>query len=199
MQWEQCTAGGMESCQRDVGEVDHKGFLIDGQQADGFSPEHFTEEDIVFFPAEMAVAVDGAYEHVVLVVDLRFPRRIGARRSLVHTGRSLHGERLMRPYLVIVLTEAIQFALLGTPVLSRAQLLLEGAVHAFVSSVLLRMSGLDAFRHDAQLDPPDRQPRQAAERRRGERRPVVGADGSRQPMLAESSFEDGAYPLGIGL
>ena len=61
--------------------------------------------------------------------------------------------------MVLLATKPIQFALLATPVLGRIQILLEGAVHAFVASVLLRMTGLDALRHDAQLDPTYRQTR----------------------------------------
>ena len=34
-------------------------------------------------------------------------------------------------------------------------------MHAFVSSILLRLGRLDEFRKDAQADPPDRQPGEA--------------------------------------
>ena len=72
-------------------------------------------------------------------------------------------------------------------------------MHAFVPSVLLRMSRLDPFWPDAQLHPPYRQPRQPAHRARGERRPVVGADRLGHSMLAECGLEDGLHPRAVGL
>jgi hypothetical protein len=36
----------------------------------------------------------------------------------------------------------------------RSGLLFERAMHAFMSPILLRLAGLDAFGHDTELDPP---------------------------------------------
>jgi hypothetical protein len=68
----------------------------------------------------------------------------------------------MRPHLVVLLAETLQGSLLRTPVPGRGRrhFLLQGAMHALVPPVLLGMSGGDAFRHNPQLDPPHRQPRQ---------------------------------------
>ena len=62
-------------------------------------------------------------------------------------------------------------------------------MHAFVSGVLLRMSGFDEFGRDAELYPPDGQLREASECGRSERCSVVGANAKRQAVLFEQSFE----------
>ena len=97
------------------------------------------------------------------------------------------------------MTETIQLALLTAPVGGRLHLLLQGAVHALVPPVLLRVSGLDALVRDAELGPPHGQPRQASNGRAGKRRTVIGAYRPRQPILAEGGFKDGSYALRVGL
>ncbi len=119
----------------------------------------------------------------------------------VHRRRRLHGQRLVRTLFVVLAAEPVEGPLLGPPVgrRRRRRRFLQRAVHPFMSSVLLRVAGLDALRHDAQLDPPHRQPRQPGHRARGERRPVVGAHHLRHPVLAKRRFEDGLHPLRVGL
>lgn len=56
-------------------------------------------------------------------------------------------------------------------------------------TVLLRPPRLDPVRRDAELDPPHREPGEPADRLRRERRPVVDADGPRQPVLSEEAVE----------
>src|SRR5271157_422029 len=54
-------------------------------------------------------------------------------------------------------------------------------------------------RHDPQLDPLHRQPRQAGDGRRGKGRSVVGSDRLRQSILAERGFEDRLHPRRVRL
>ena len=73
--------------------------------------------------------------------------------------RRQHAERrLVRSHVIVLLSEAIRSAAAArrTIVLGwrHGRLLLEGAVHAFMPPVLLRVSGLDTLGHDAELDPP---------------------------------------------
>ena len=72
-------------------------------------------------------------------------------------------------------------------------------MHALQLPILLRMPRLDALRHDAQLHPPHRQPRQPGKGPRGERRPVVGADRQRHAVLAKRRFEDRLHPRRVRL
>ena len=62
----------------------------------------------------------------------------------------------MRPDVIEGATEVVEVALLGTEVgLRRSRgLALEGSVHSFVTAVLLRLTGLDGLRTDAEPDPP---------------------------------------------
>ena len=101
----------------------------------------------------------------------------------------------MRPDVIEGATEVVEVALLGTEVGLRrpSGLALEGAVHSFVTSVLLRLTGLDGLRTDAEPDPPSAQPCEASEADGSEGRTVVGADDGGQAELAESPDE---YRLG---
>src|SRR4249920_419895 len=98
----------------------------------------------------------------------------------------LEGQRFVRSLLVVLAPEAIEGVLLRAPVggWRTGSLLLQGAVHAFVPPVLLGMAGLNAFRPNAQLQPPHRQARQSAQRARCEGRAVVATNGLRHAVLA---------------
>jgi len=84
-------------------------------------------------------------------------------RGHLNTCWRLHIERLVGAHLVEVMTETIQLALLAAPVCRRLLLQLEGAVHAFMPPVPLRVSGLDTLVRDAELGPPHRQPGKSPE------------------------------------
>jgi len=68
----------------------------------------------------------------------------------------------------------------------------ESSVHTLVAAVLLGLAGLDELGEDAEADPPDREPGEAAERVGGEGGAVVGADTLGQAVLAEEALEDGS-------
>ena len=57
-------------------------------------------------------------------------------------------------------------------------------------AVLLRSSRLNALVADAELDPPDAELGETAERLRGERIAVVGTHSLRQAVLLEEALED---------
>ena len=65
---------------------------------------------------------------------------------------------------------------------------LQRLMQPFPTSVLLRLAGVNPLRDDPQLQPPYRQPRQSAHGQRRQRWPLVGAQRSRQSILAESRF-----------
>lgn len=94
-------------------------------------------------------------------------------------------QTLVRSLFVVVDAETVKEFLLRLPVRRRrmSDCLLEGAVHPFVAAVLLRLPRLDAFRQNAQSNPPRKQARQAARARAGEGSAVVGADATGQADL----------------
>jgi hypothetical protein len=69
---------------------------------------------------------------------------------------------------------------------------LQGQMHAFVASVLLRVTGLDAFDLDAEPEPPDRQLAEAEERIGAcEGNAVVGANGLGQTESLKTASNTG--------
>ena len=96
--------------------------------------------------------------------------------------------------------EPIERALLGgqMPVGWAGGRGLQGAMHPFVGAVLLWTRRQDPLVLNAQPDPPHVELREAVDAGGGERHPVVGADGARQPVLAEEALENGpdAHALG---
>src|SRR6266700_2308665 len=142
-----------------------------------------------------------AYQHRRRVVRLGHARGKFSRRRLINFRRRAHLERFVGTHLIVFLPKAIQRLLLLAAIARRRLrgLGFQRAMHTLVPAVLLRMPGLDALGHDAQLDPPHRQTRQPGQRPRSKRRAGVGADGLRQAVLAESRFKNGLHAPGVGL
>ena len=118
------------------------------------------------------MALHAAYQHRGGIFHFRHAARILPWRRLIDAGWRLHPPPFVRTHLVIFQAETIQFPLLRPPIFRRRHgyFLLQGAMHPLVPSVLFRMPGFDPLRHDAQLQPPHRQPRQPGQ---GRGRPVV--------------------------
>lgn len=74
-------------------------------------------------------------------------------------------QRLVRPLMVVDLSERVEAALLGPEVLpGRAcRASLQGSVHAFVAAVLMGARRLNQLGPDAQLDPADGESREASD------------------------------------
>ncbi len=71
-------------------------------------------------------------------------------------------------------------------------------MHPFVGAVLLGTGGQDPLVLNAQQQPPHVELRETVDPRRGERHPVVGANGSRQAVLPEEAIEDGPDAEALG-
>src|SRR5262249_47835695 len=74
----------------------------------------------------------------------------------------------------------------------------EGAVHPFMTPVLLGTGWLGPFMRDPKPHPPNRQLAQAGQGARGERCAVVGADTVGQPALSEDLLEYGLGRAALG-
>ena len=61
-------------------------------------------------------------------------------------------------------------------------------MHALMTPVLLRVSGVDSLQLNPEPDPPHAEPRKPRQARRGERRTVIGKDPRGQAVLPESRF-----------
>src|ERR1700722_1173402 len=103
-------------------------------------------------PKELTMLEHAPHLHGRVVLWLAHPRRIGTQGTSVNRLGRLHREPLGRTELVILLAKLVEGPLLRSPVgpRRRDRRFLQGAMHALVSSVLLRMSWLDPLRHDAQ-------------------------------------------------
>src|SRR5260370_23925278 len=153
--------------------------------------ECLADENQFAMPPDLAVAADPAQLEVGGLVRILEPVRISSRRRRVVPCRRSLAERLMRALMIDLGAERIEAPLLGRRGGGwRAGALdLEGPMHSFMASVLLRLAGLDSLRRNAELDPPHREPAQSSRSYRGERRAVVRANRVRQSLLSEHPLQ----------
>lgn len=119
------------------------------------------------------------------IVDVR-QSGVWTRGRLVDLRRALHIQSFVRALVVEDLDKLVETRLLLKKIGGGrfGRFFFQREMHAFVTPVLLRMSGLDAFDADAQAQPPHRELAQVKERVCGrERYPVVAADVGGQTAL----------------
>src|SRR5216684_2414299 len=145
-------------------------------QTNQFTDQRSGDENQLALPFNLAVAADPAQVAVAGRERILPAGRIGARRGRVNRRRRYLAQRLMRPLVIELVAEVIEALLLGSERGGRrlGGFCLEGLVHAFMPPVLLGLARHNAHWGDAQLDPPHRQPAQAAGGQRGERRSIIG-------------------------
>src|SRR5688500_10970956 len=97
----------------------------------------------------------------------------------------------MRPLLVVLPAKGVETPLLSPRVGGRwaGGCALEGAVHALVAGVVLRLAWPDSLVLNAQPNPPHRQRAQSVQPGGRKRRAVVRADRSRQADAPKQPFE----------
>jgi hypothetical protein len=125
----------------------------------------------------------------ILDVSKTLGIRLG--RGSIKSSRRHLSESLMRPMVVVDSAKIIAPVLLSLRISSRRShgILFQSTMKPLMSTVLLGMTGVNALRHDAQLDPPHGQRRQSAGSYRGKGRAIVGADGQRQTVLLKDPLK----------
>ena len=151
--------------------------------------------------SDLPIATDLPHRHPNLVLRGGYPARVGSKRRMVAACWRLLSQHLVWPLGVVAVTKGVKDSLLPAPgrLGWTGRLCLERAVQPFQSSVLFRVARLGPFRHDAQLDPPNRQRREASQNHTRKGRFVVGPDGPRQSVLPKGTFEDLAHLRPVGL
>src|SRR5215207_6729605 len=138
------------------------------------------EEDFVV-PGDTAIRPHPPQLEMTRVYEARQPGRQRPRGWLIVGGRRRLPQRLMGPLVVVLPTELRKAPLLrGTSGRWRAgRLSLQHRVELLMGTVLLWVPGQNTLRLNPQLQPPDRQARQAPEASAGKGRPVVASHPSR--------------------
>src|SRR5258708_4958541 len=152
--------------------------------ADEFSDQGLADEDKLALPLDLTCVADAANLMIGIIPGVFDPVRHGALRGGVKLRRRPLPERLGRTLLVGMPAKVIEADLaVGWVSGSWAvRLFLQGAMHALVPPILLRRSGADEVRFDAELEPPGRQPGQTARTGRPERCSIIAADRKREPI-----------------
>src|SRR6185503_19157869 len=163
--------------------------VVDGLEADPFPAQH--PGYIPVTPATGDVAVwQHTPEQIVLGIgELGHYFRIRPWGVLiVHRRGLITPKGLVRALVVVDVKIALEGALLLLEVGLNTTAALKGAVQSLMPRILLRTSGLDTLRNDAQLDPPQREPGKTAQATGTKGLAVVGADRPRQPIGAKRTL-----------
>src|SRR4051794_247320 len=151
-------------------DLDRPHAVVDFFKADIVAGERASEKDDVLRPQDAAVRADAPHLEMAGVVEGRdAARQRSIRGGVVRRGWGLT-ERLVRPLVVVFVTKAAKAALLRARGASRrtGRLRLEHGVELLMGPVLFGMPGQNALEPNAELQPPHREPGQAAQARAGE-------------------------------
>ena len=146
--------------------------------ADGLPGKNLAEVDLLVAQADAPAA--GNHDGFIGEgrVDVR-QSSVGTQRRLIDLSGTFHLQCFVRTLVVKDVEEAIKAGLLLQKVGSGrlGGFFLESEMHAFVTTVLLGMAGLDAFNANSQAEPPDRKLAQIKQGVRGsEGHTVIAAD-----------------------
>ena len=146
--------------------------------------------------ADGAGVGDALDDEVTRILERRQRAGVRAGRRVIQGTRCAAAQELMRALVVVLLSKAVECALLGGERGARGanRAPLQGLMHAFVGTVLLGVRGQDPLVLNAQTQPPHVERREAVQRRGGEGHTVVGPHRPRQPVLTEEPIENGPHP-----
>ena len=164
-----------------------------------FWPAKTTE--IYFAAFEAYPATPGDADRVVVKRGGEFLKSpVDAGRSHVELSGDFHAQGLVWPCVVIALEEGIEAGLLLEDVGGGGLggFRLEGEMHAFVPTILLRRTGLDAL--EVEAEPPDGEGAEAIQRMgRGKGHAVVGANdlGKADSLKVRSKTVKAKFPASL--
>ncbi len=172
--------------------VDIPDAVVDFLEADIFPGTGDGDVDPATVPPEATVGADIAHlEAVGILEGWQFVgHRPGGR--CIAGGRGAPVERLMRALMVELLADVVELLLLCAPggAGRSGGVGLQRAMQALVATVLVRFTGFDDRRQDAQADPPCGQPGEPGQGVGGERHAIVRADTLGQAACFEHARED---------
>ena len=165
--------------------------IILWHQANGLAFECPAEVDHVALPLDLTVGTHLPHSRPDSVLWGGYPTRVGPSRRMVLAGGRLLCQCLMWPFGVVVQAKGVEGSLLPPPGCPwrTCRLCLQSTVQSLQSSVLLRVTWFDPLRHDAQLDPPYRQLRQATQAHTGKGWSVVGPNGRWKSILPKGALK----------
>ncbi len=132
----------------------------DAYQFSNEGPAHIDE---LTTPFDLSIGTHPSHLCQRRVLNISKLFRIRSRRGYIQTSRWYLAQGLVRSHCVIYREEVMAPFLLcvGIGRWRFHNLLFEGTMYPFMPAVLLRVSWLDALRHNSQLDPPHGQRRQS--------------------------------------
>ncbi len=130
----------VEAPEHEWSECDRPDPIVDFLEGDVLFGQHVADVHPVIVPPDAAVATHPAHFAVRGILERGESRRVRTRGRRVPTDRRRLRQRLMGTLQIVLSAERIKAALLGTSVLLGRfrRLSFQGAVQAFVASVLLR-------------------------------------------------------------
>jgi len=166
----------VDPSQEYVAEVERPNAVIDLFEADAMLLERGREIEQPGLEANGAGVGDPLHEEVPGIFERGQCAGIRARRRAVERAGRPPAQKLVGPFVVVLLAKPVEGALLGRE--RRAgrpnRALLQRFVHALVGAVLLWVRRQDALVLNAEAEPPHVERREAVQRRRSEGDAVVG-------------------------
>src|SRR6516165_3128616 len=161
----------MDVSEFDIGIAHQPVARVGLDHANRFADQRLADKDPLAGPFDLAVAAHPTDRDVAVIARILESLRVRPRRRPVGRSRCLLSQRFVRSLVVVERAERVEALLLRRHAVGwRCRgLLLEGAMNPLVTAILLRLAGNNPLRPDAELEPPHRQPRQAARSGRGKR------------------------------
>lgn len=181
----------VQTSQQHTTEVNGPDGVISLLETDMLGAQRIPQKDSAVSPFDVTVGRNPADLEVTRIDDLGLAERVGPFGGPIQFTWKAVLQRLVRPIVVVLCSKPIETALLRLCVARHrpSGLGLESFVHPLVRTILLGPSGHDQNGLDVELDPPNREPRQARQSWAGKRRTVVGPNCPWKTVLSKEPLE----------